>query len=78
MWLRALAGAYAGQVRDFRTDVGLKALRSGTAERVDAPIVVAPLVAEIEPVTPSAVAAIGVPVLTIAPVVIVGGKKRRR
>jgi hypothetical protein len=35
MWLRALAGAYAGQVRDFRTDVGLQALRSGTAERVD-------------------------------------------
>jgi hypothetical protein len=34
MWLRALAGAYAGQIRDFRTDVGIQALRSGTAERV--------------------------------------------
>ncbi len=40
MWLRALAGAYAGEVRDYRTDVGLKALRSGTAARVD---VTAPL-----------------------------------
>lgn len=34
MWLRTLAGAYAGQIRDFRTDVGFSALRSGTAERV--------------------------------------------
>lgn len=34
MRLRTLAGAYAGQVRDYSTEVGCKALRSGTAERV--------------------------------------------
>ncbi len=72
MWLRALAGAYAGEVRDFRTDVGLKALRSGTAERVpEAQTVTPPLIAEIAPpVSPIVVA--------LAPVVIVGGKKRKR
>lgn len=37
MWLRTLAGAYAGQIRDYRTDVGLQALRTGMAERVSAP-----------------------------------------
>lgn len=36
MRLRALAGAYAGQIRDYSTPVGLAALRSGTAEPVDA------------------------------------------
>ncbi len=36
MWLRTLAGAYAGQIRDYRTDVGLQALRTGMAERVNA------------------------------------------
>ena len=75
MWLRALAGAYAGEVRDFRTDVGLKALRSGTAERVDeAQILTPPLVAEIAPI------AVPIPdpiVVALAPVVIVGGKKRK-
>lgn len=34
MWLRTLAGAYAGQIRDYRTDVGFAALRTGMAERV--------------------------------------------
>lgn len=43
MWLRALAGAYAGQVRDFRTDIGLLALKSGTAERVTEVVVLTPL-----------------------------------
>jgi hypothetical protein len=37
MRLRTLAGAYAGQVRDYSTATGLAALRTGMAERVDAP-----------------------------------------
>ena len=37
MWLRTLAGAYAGQIRDYSMDAGFKALRSGTAERIAAP-----------------------------------------
>lgn len=52
MWLRALAGAYAGQIRDYRMDVGMMALRSGTAERLDTPalierITVAPVVEQV-------------------------------
>lgn len=39
MRLRCLAGAYAGQIRDYGVHAGLGALRSGTAERVDAIVV---------------------------------------
>lgn len=35
MRLRSLVGPYAGQVRDYSTTVGLAALRSGTAVRLD-------------------------------------------
>jgi len=35
MRLRTLAGAYAGQVRDYDPVAGLAALRSGTAEALD-------------------------------------------
>jgi hypothetical protein len=44
MWLRATAGAYAGQIREYGTATGLAALRTGTAERVieSAPVVVMP------------------------------------
>ncbi len=34
MWLRTLAGAYAGQIRDYGMVAGFNALRSGTAEKV--------------------------------------------
>lgn len=37
MRLRTLAGAYAGQIRDYGAVAGLAALRSGTAESLDAP-----------------------------------------
>lgn len=48
MWLRTLAGAYAGQVREYSMVVGFNALRSGTAERVDSPprVVAQPATAE--------------------------------
>src|SRR5580765_2267595 len=35
MWLRTLAGAYAGQIREYGTATGLAALRTGMAERVE-------------------------------------------
>lgn len=37
MYLRTLAGAYAGQIRDYGRVAGPAALRSGTAERIDDP-----------------------------------------
>lgn len=37
MRLRTLAGRYAGEIRDYHTPVGLNALRSGTAARVEDP-----------------------------------------
>ncbi len=36
MWLRTLAGAYAGQIRNYGMVAGFNALRSGTAEKVGA------------------------------------------
>ncbi len=36
MWLRTLAGAYAGQIRNYGMEAGFNALRSGTAEKVGA------------------------------------------
>lgn len=51
MRLRALAGAYAGQIRDYSTPVGLAALRSGTAEPLDAmparPVATSPVLAPV-------------------------------
>lgn len=38
MRLKTLAGAYAGQVRDYSTVTGLAALRSGTAVRLEGEI----------------------------------------
>lgn len=38
MRLRCLAGAYAGQIRDYSTPVGLAALRSGTAAPLEAAV----------------------------------------
>lgn len=35
MRLRTLAGAHAGQIRDYPYAVGMSALRTGMAERVD-------------------------------------------
>lgn len=37
MRLRTVAGAYAGQIRDYSTAVGFAALRSGTAALIDEP-----------------------------------------
>lgn len=37
MWLRTLAGAYAGQIRDYSIVAGLAALRTGMAARVVEP-----------------------------------------
>jgi hypothetical protein len=37
MRLRTLAGAYAGQIREYGIVTGLAALRSGTAEPIDRP-----------------------------------------
>jgi len=72
MWLRALAGAYAGEVRDYRTDVGLRALRSGTAERV-----VDAIAETVTPLAPRPVAA-AAPLITAAALPIVPEKSRKR
>lgn len=37
MKLLTLAGAYAGQIRDYDGPAGLAALRTGTAKRLDEP-----------------------------------------
>ena len=37
MWLRATAGAYAGQIRDYAYTAGVAALATGSAVRVDTP-----------------------------------------
>ncbi len=37
MWIRTLAGAYAGQIRDYSTECGLRAIRSGMGIRVEGP-----------------------------------------
>lgn len=38
MRLRTTVGRYAGEVRDYSMAAGLAALRSGTAEPLDAPV----------------------------------------
>jgi hypothetical protein len=49
MRLRTVAGAYAGQIRDYDYLAGQAALRTGTAERLDA---VRPETVQAPPVRP--------------------------
>ncbi len=45
MRLRCLAGAYAGQEREYSVIAGLAALKNGTAARIGEPCQVAPVAA---------------------------------